>query len=758
MSESILRGGMPVNFEQDAIIEHVIQNSLTVVSASAGSGKTHTTIAAVLELAMSQRAMLDQFVLITFTQKAAGELRKRIQNTIDALVADEHAMDVRQRRAWREQQELLSSAYIGTIHGFCHWLLRTYGYAENVAHLADVITTATLLSNAIKDEVEAPMAGEIRGQAQILLQLPFIWHEYDLRDALRKMFEKLRGYGLETNQMLAATQRQRDDVGKPYRLMFATLLDQINQRYRAQKQEQHKLDPQDLLNKTVTLLKRSQGQTIAAHVGKRYRYLFIDEFQDTDRLQKTMVDLLLPHMEKVLAVGDPKQSIYGFRAADVSLLQKLADKNSTAVLRLRISRRPTKQLLGAQNALFQNIGKRFSMLNDEIQSGDSSEQVNQLPPIRYLCAGKDVTQQALKTRDSIQELLEEGYQSGDIALLLRTNDLVAKFEQQLKQLLGGRGIAVRAERGGGLFAQPEIIATFRMLNLLLTYPDDAALAMALDTPYLHHVEAQTRIRDILQYGFEEGRPLVDWLKSEYATVRERLAGLRKDLRILTVPQLMSKLYDTFGILSYYQHRGDAAAKANLEKLRELARHLFNENQALTLRVWVEWLRDAIRRERQEEKAVDVALASPQTPTHIRLMTIHQAKGLEFPVVIMPQIQESLSWRNHDPYFLFQEDGSLDLNLEAKRGAVAPETRTKSDRFDNASELYKRHTIEEEMRLFYVAVTRAKEIVIFLGSKRPIADPIVQQFVPDPHERDYAWQDEIIAAQRALVAHGVRFER
>src|SRR4051794_39501285 len=130
-----VRGGIPVTDQQAAVVDHVVGQGpayrVTVVSAGAGSGKTHTTVAAVLELVELRGASIDQFVLITFTEKAADELRARMERSLAERVRG--ASTEADRLFWQGQQERLAAAYAGTIHGFCRQILKTFGYDERVA-------------------------------------------------------------------------------------------------------------------------------------------------------------------------------------------------------------------------------------------------------------------------------------------------------------------------------------------------------------------------------------------------------------------------------------------------------------------------------------------------------------------------------------------------------------------------------------------------------------------------------------------------
>src|SRR4051794_14285937 len=147
------RGGQKVSEEQAAVVDHVLTHRVTVSDAGAGAGKTQTTVAAVFEL-LAQRpdAAIGQFVLITFTNKAADELKRRLAKALDDLQAA--AATPEDRRRWGAAQERLGDAYVGTIHGFCRLVLKTFGYGAVVARLSDMDFAGGMLYEAIEEAVE----------------------------------------------------------------------------------------------------------------------------------------------------------------------------------------------------------------------------------------------------------------------------------------------------------------------------------------------------------------------------------------------------------------------------------------------------------------------------------------------------------------------------------------------------------------------------------------------------------------------------
>lgn len=745
-----VRGGLNVTDQQAAVVDHVAAQSptcrVTVVSAGAGSGKTHTTVATVLDRVQAGGASVDQFVLITFTEKAADELRARMERALSDRRTG--ATVETERLFWQEQQERLAAGYIGTIHGFCRLILRTFGYDERVARESDVTFARNLLQDALKQAVEDALTDE----GTPLLEEGALWDEYRLRELVETILEQCRGRGIAVQQMLDRTRAQPNDQGKRYRVAMAELVACAERLYSDNKDEQQCLDPNDLLSRTADLLAGANGPDVVAKLTARYHYLFIDEFQDTDRVQKRIVDAFLGRLAGLLVVGDTKQSIYGWRSADVSLLREIATENAVPILPLSISRRPTLPFLDSQNGLFGVVGERYPDLADPLQPWDGIlEPQGGIPPVTMLAVPMEdqrpgriaatashilhlLTQQIEDTDPDTLRPVEQG----DIAILFRSGTALREYEEGLGAALRGHGVTVR-QVGGGLFYQrPEIVDTYRVLRVLLHYPDDTALSLALQTPFFHGVDAARQEQHILQYGSRHGHPLTDWFEATYPRWRGSLDELRGMVRVATVPQILARLYALTSVREHYARLGDRQAAENLEKLRELARHLFRNEQALTLRQFVGALKRCFQSGAEESEALMAPGQATERPHFVRLMTIHAAKGLEFPLVIIPEVQAPLIHPERDPVFLLSNDG-LDLNLsEVGLSTMSP-------RFRTVLQASRGARLEEEMRVFYVAVTRAQHAVTFVGTRGGPPN--------GPGDDFYSWKDEIRRAWAQLQALG-----
>ena len=743
------RGGISVTKQQAAVVDHVLSNQITVVAAGAGSGKTYTTVATVLELIGQRRASIDQFALITFTNKAADELRIRFEESIKGRY---DIVDTEEDRLfWKRQQESLSIAYVGTIHGFCRQVIRTFGYDGSIARDASVSLSQTIRKEAFEDTLEIYLQEE--DGLELLGENSNI-ETYNFIDLMDRVYEDLRNQGFDSETTERWTEEQEEDRGKIYRIAVARLINASSRLYDQRKQEKQIVDSQDLLSKTAAVFSGDQGTYVAKRLKQRYKYLFVDEFQDTDRVQKKIVDVLISTLDGVLVVGDSKQSIYLFRGAEESLLRQMADEQGVPLLPLNLSGRPTRRFLLMQNALFESMKRNFPQLGEPLEERPGILNP-EMAPVPFTYIDVDVSQfsdanrmqrRIQVTAEHIRSLLgqpielgpenETAIDLGHIVILARTNKTCAAYAEGLRNV----GIEVGFDSGESFYRRPEIVSTYRIMRLLLHYPDDAILSLALQTPYLNHVDATMTERYILQYGAQRGTPLMDWFEANYPEDYKKLKELRRLMRSETVPQILARLYDAYDIRS----KVDTSASIRLERLREKARNLFSEDQALTLRTFVENLQISILTDRQENE-VDIDVDDgAKYPTYIRVMTIHQAKGLEFPIVIIPEAHDDLYRDYIEPDFLVLDKWGLEVKLPLNG------QNTLSSNYAESLNQIKNRSVEEEMRIFYVAITRAEQAVVAIGSGGDRSNTYGRGY--------YSWQDEILNARKSLSGLGAQFIR
>jgi DNA helicase-2/ATP-dependent DNA helicase PcrA len=235
---------------------------------------------------------------------------------------------------------------------------------------------------------------------------------------------------------------------------------------------------------------------------------------------------------------------------------------------------------------------------------------------------------------------------------------------------------------------------------------------------------------VMQYR-PDGSLLVDRFMANHPDVFAKIEELRKAARIETTPQLLGRMYRLFDV----QAKGGALVLEHLELLRDRARAVFASEQALTLRIFVDWLALAITGSRAD---IDFDELEGRPP-HMPVMTIHRAKGLEFPIVFVPSLTSPVVKGDGQPLFFADDDG-LDARLE-----VGDSADIRSPRFDGKIHAERKARIDEEFRLFYVAVTRAQHQVVLVGGyDRP---------VNNPEDDSYSWRDEVVPARAAITAAG-----
>lgn len=738
-----LHQAISVNAEQQAIIGHLRTHPLTVVSAGAGAGKTYTTVAAIIELLGHREASADQFILITFTNQAADHLRRKLfQALADQITHAQH--DPVKRMYWLEQQERLSSAFIGTIHGFCRQVLKLHGYGAGVSRDASISFAGRVRDEVIEERLEhwlstattSALAHQVRSGAYPI---------YAIRKLLARMLNEVRNQGLRASAVLDATLGRDDEPGKAERVELAHLLAEVEAHYQQRCQEAQQLDAAALLEKTVELFQSEAGTQVAQSLAARFRFLFIDEFQDTTETQAAIVDVLARDMT-ILVVGDRKQSIYAFAGAKESLLEGFAVRHGTTYLPLKMSGRPTLALLSAQNALFKKMRQRFRELDDPLVANARNHPAQDgLPPMVVIVEPDHEATAVNDATERIRNLLgkqmhrpnddggQRSIRPADIAVLVRTNTEVDTWVKHLERA----EIPVRADTGISYLRQPEIIAMYRFLQLLIRYPDDVALVEALSTPPFESVDLRDEEARILNYGKERGKPLTDKYEATYREHAGLVRTLIQRARTVTVPQLLGLVEQTFQLKASYRQQGLDSAAVNLDRLRDYARNRFDSDQALTLRTFIDMLRRDIM---NDEEARDIAQHDSDGEGQVTVMTVHRSKGLEFPVVVLPGIEKN-RLKFQPPEFV--ANMALGLELNVPQLGLSPSTE-----FQAHWAQIQQSLLAEEMRLFYVAVTRAKHMVCMFG---------VQKTGPGAADA-LSWQNEVLNAKEVMRQHGAKFVR
>jgi ATP-dependent helicase/nuclease subunit A len=540
------------------------------------------------------------------------------------------------------------------------------------------------------------------------------------------------------------------------------LVDQIQAEYGRRKTVARSLDFDDLLTHARNLLKFHP--TVRRRYKERFRAILVDEFQDTDELQgeiicllaeergqeqafhpfdryRTLLEQIALDAHRLFIVGDPKQSIYRFRRADVGVFVAMAEKivgaggNGVALVE---NYRSASSLLTFANTLFSAVmdgagahplppqtDTRHRMRyaeQDHLQPGKESHEHGRL----ILVLGEETKAaevgRALEARAFaalIDELHDDGTLDGyrDVAILVKTHSFGQLYEEALRE----RGIPYYRVKGGGFFQRQEVVDLAAFLAFLVDPGDDLALAEVLTSPL-----AGLDFADLYRLceTRENGASLSDWLVPDRlvalpAPLQERLArfaGLASRLlqlrdRLEPVELLEWAIRETgYDAVLMAQPAGEQQV-ANVAKLLELGRD-FSRKGLAGLYEFVAYLRERLSDD--TSRAPDAQIMSEEEDV-VRIMTIHQAKGLEFPAVFVPDLaHEGRGERGSRVIF----DEHWGLMCAAAYGINR--ARLLHPLMLEAELVERDKEVEEQKRLLYVALTRPKQILI-LGegaSKRP----------------------------------------
>ena len=549
------------------------------------------------------------------------------------------------------------------------------------------------------------------------------------------------------------------------------LSQQASAAYADYKQAQGLLDFDDLLLLTRNLLRDSEQLRALASEG--IEYLMVDEFQDTDPVQTDVVRYLCEQQlltGKLFLVGDVKQSIYRFRRADPEVFLSLRGEVPKAgQLPLSTNFRSQPEILRFVNVLFHDEVEE----NYEPLKPYSSEQMTPPPTVEFLFAGEQDFGDSRRAPDRrrveadyiahrIRHLLEDETprirerdpetgkhilrrtQPGDIVVLFRAMSNIALYEDALRQL----DIDYYLVGGRAFYAQQEVFDFINVCRVLDDPTDEIALAGVLRSPFFGIDDDTIFTMKYQPSGMGEERTLLSTLSDELPghlpaeqqqQVRHAnavLSKLRQQKDRWPLVRLFQYLLDQTGYDASLLHEFMGARKvANLRKLIDMARQ-FDRSGLYTLSDFVVRLKTSLREESQEE----LATTHPETSNVVRLMTIHQSKGLEFPVVIVADC----SWEPRAP------DQRVAFHPELGPLAPPPKKQGEADK-SLARAMFlqeeKWADAEEYKRLFYVATTRAADMLVLSAAidlRKKMISPWIQLL-----ERKFNLQTGLLAGDPLL---------
>jgi len=673
----------------------------TFISASAGTGKTYRLVKEYTDILGGDPSLdLDNVLAITFTEKAAKEMKERVSRKIAEKLQEAATDDERAR--WKRLGDRIMDAWISTIHSFCDRLLREsllytdYGIDPGFS----IITgTKKLIENRTLRRYCIKNLGSLESLTDALGL-----------DATYRLLEEALGKERHNLYIYKPFQADRQDdraAQESARLTtgFFEAFGRINAQYEEATLKNGQLDFEQLLELTRRIL--NDYPEIARDYARRFRYILVDEFQDTDELQAEIIGKIRESGDvKVLYVGDDKQSIYRFRGANVEVFNDTeADFRSKGKTTETLDRsyRSHPDLVKFHNVFFGKVmgrdrgpgyastyGKDITAVKDY---GTGRERVRILE--------SENKEYSATVADYIGVLLEEklefsvgkreekrNVRPGDIALLLRKFSNVRKYEQALEDA----GIPYYTVGSRKFFESPEIAGLLSLAGFIGDRDDDLAfLTFFLSPAWGGTLDEALRLKGGERH-FSQALSLAE--DDEFSDLRAMLEKYSRLSMVATPGELVESFVDETDYLAKVSLlKAPAQRVANVIKFLQISKELdalgtslreFSRNVAIYV---------------EESQEGEASLENEKSDS-VKIMTVHQSKGLEFPVVIVAEMTETT--RKDRPGLLFDS--------QSRKFAVYCE-KIGDARLEEWKKLEERKQAEEEKRTLYVALTRAREVLV-----------------------------------------------
>lgn len=606
-------------------IQPVLQTEGAVlVIAGAGSGKTRVLTSRIAHIVKDLDVSPYNVLAITFTNKAADEMKERLSQMIDGV----------------------EDMWVCTIHSMCVRLLR-YG-AEKIGYGRDF----SIYSETDKDKVVK----------RVIVSLGLEVDQY--AKSAKNLISARKTKNLSIEEFEKDNARMKN-IGDIVRIMKG---------YEEELKRSNAFDFDDLLIKTHELL--SEDRETLERFSNRFRYIHIDEFQDTNAVQYDIVKMLSYAHGNIFAVGDDDQSIYGWRGADINnILGFERDFKNAKVYKLERNYRSTKKILDVANTVIKHNTNR----KDKTLWTGNDDGVN---PEVYIA--DDESGEAQYTAIQIKNLVARGYKYSDFAVLMRINALSRSYEQEFMKY----GLPCRVYGGFKFFERKEIKDLTAYLRLLCNPLDNEAVLRVINVPKRgigdKSIEVLQKYADGNGFSVFDGVFDCDLLdlnngaKSKIRSFKDIISSLIVDKETMTLTELVKSVIDKTNYMSCFEEKTEENEdkKRNVNELLASVEEFEKQNPQASL----------------SEYLNGITLSSDTDEINdgnfITLATVHSVKGLEYRVVFVCGLDREI--------FPIERNGSIDDD------------------------------IEEERRLMYVAVTRARERLyitraksrFLYGSRRP----------------------------------------
>ncbi|HPP31454.1 MAG TPA: 3'-5' exonuclease [Soehngenia sp.] len=592
-----------------------------LIMAGAGSGKTKVVTHKIAYIIDKNLAKPSEILAITFTNKAATEMSERVEKLINVDIP---------------------SMWIGTFHSICVRILRRdidkLGYSSNFT-IYDRDDQITLIKECMR---ELNLSRETYKETSILAKI-----------------SSLKNLGVTPDEYINENYKdfRERNIGETFSL------------YQKKLKEYNSLDFDDLLIKTVDLL--SANTNIRSYYQNKFKFIFVDEYQDTNKIQYLFVKLLSTKENKICVVGDSDQAIYSWRNADISnILDFEKDFDGAKVILLEQNYRSTKKILKVANEVIKN--------NNYRKHKDLWTDKNEGESVTYaeLEYSED---EAYFVANKIHNLLYKGYRLKDIAILYRTNVQSRPFEEAFMS----EEIPYKVVGGLKFYDRKEIKDIVSYLKFIQNPNDNISLKRIINVP--KRGIGDSTIKTLEELSNKQNESIYEIMLDKNLINDNLTQRLAKNIdhfmqqinlliakkELLGVKDFLEEVINSTGYIEELEKENTIEAKTRIENIKDflsVAVNFENKNPEGNL----------------EDFLASVSLLSDVDKTNdqenaVSLMTVHSAKGLEFKVVFLVGMEEGL----------FPISRSLDSEDD----------------------------LEEERRLCYVAITRAKEKLYVTSAKR-----------------------------------------
>ena len=582
-----------------------------LVLSGAGTGKTKVLTTRLAYILAEHKASPWNCLVVTFTNRAAREMRERVQGLIG---------------------DMANSVFLGTFHSVCAKILRKH------AELVNLKSNFTILG---EDD-----------QKRLIKQILEIEGIDDKKYPPQSILEKI---GRWKDKGLSV-----DKIGADFKENIVT---HVYKKYQEKMVEMNCVDFGDIILYTLNIL--LSDAEILDQYQQRFKYIMVDEYQDTNVTQYLLIRLLSQKHRNLCCVGDDDQSIYSWRGAEIeNILRFNKDFPDAKIIRLERNYRSTANILSAASHLISNNQGRLGKTLRVAENSPARQAANERIKVVSTYNGEE---EARYIADEIEHLARQGYKYSDIAILVRTAAQTREFEEKFiseaipYQVIGGLKFYERAEIRDAL-------AYFRVV---LQPGDDLALERIINKPArgigaksvekfqnearFSHCSMYDAINKMLAEGAISGKA-----KTALSTLMNNFEEWRKAAQVLSPDDLAQQILEDSGYFEMLKMDKSVEAPGRIENLKELINVMSDTEKYPTLSDFMEHVSLVMDKD------------EINNDNRIKLITLHSAKGLEFNVVFLPGWEEGL----------FPHQRALD---EGGNSAL-----------------------EEERRLAYVAITRARQ--------------------------------------------------